>query len=917
MMLLSCWLFIYGLCVVSGTGTNLEYTIKEEEATQSFIGNIARDSQLYTKYTAEAFQRLRYDFMQNDEVTQKFTIDKVTSTLKNSQRLDRESLCLSKKQCVLSLDVGVYLLNANTSLPNMEAILRVKITVEDINDHAPQFPNPTVTLMVPESVPVHQILSTSAARDNDTGHSNSVQSYELIPKEGMFGLKVMKNPDGSTALGLEVKHKLDFETLKTFILTIVAKDGGQPVPKSGSVIITVKVTDVNDNDPVFSRPMFNVSIVENSPLRVSILKLVAHDQDSNQNGKLSFRFSSRTSERIKAYLEINRATGDLYPIKLIDYEQDKKFRFLVEVSDSGSPQRSSQAAVTVHIEDVNDNVPQIIVTLPPSQQDIIESAEVGTFIAHVSVFDADDGENGEVTCSIADDHFRLERFSDFSNYKIILNKSLDFEKAPSHLVNVTCRDQGDTPQFNSTTFVVRVQDENDNPPLFLENVITAHIMENRNVGFVFLTLTASDNDGPVNRDNIFAMTDGSNSVFSVSPTGEVSVLKVIDRERTPYFQFGVVARDVALASLSSTAIVRVMVDDENDNPPRFTTPHYQLYVYENKPTDSFIARLNVSDADEQIISQFAFAPETDLSYVFSLERRTGVVRNVARLNREDRNRFTFNVTVRDPTNSGDPSFVDAAIVTVTVLDANDNAPSFVFPSTVNDSVYVAYRRPVGTIITTLIAQDEDTLDEGKLTFTVEQGNERNLFFLNLLSGEMIIAKELTSGDMGVYNLVVAVHDSGQPQHTTYSRLNVIVSHGNGTAVMTTGTTDESQQYIIIVISLICVTIILCVAVFITICIIKKADRDRRNALKAKMVESQKACVEDGSNPVSSGSPDSRFENEVEQLKKKIKRELSFQVDDDTEPLDTTELTSGSSFSTFKNSTSYSSVGTKALEVSMF
>ncbi|XP_041357968.1 protocadherin-17-like isoform X2 [Gigantopelta aegis] len=906
------WLLMCGLQFISGDGANLEYTVKEEEAAESFIGNIARDSKLYSIYTADDFQRLRYDFMLENEVTKKFTIDKVTSTLRNSERLDRESLCLLKRQCILSLDVGVYLLHLNTSHPDMKQILRLKITIEDINDHAPQFPSEAITLTVPESVPINHILSTSAAYDNDTGETNSVQSYQLIPKDGMFGLKVMKNPDGSTALGLEVKYKLDYETRRTFVLTVVAKDGGQPIPKSGTVRITVMVTDVNDNDPVFSKSTFNVTIVENAPLNVSILKLEAHDQDSELNGDISFRFSSRTSKRIKAYLKIDERTGDLYPIKLIDYEEDRMFRFLVEVSDSGSPPRSSQAAVTVTVEDVNDNAPQIIITLPPSEQNIIESAEVGTFIAHVSVFDADGGENGIVSCSIADDHFRLERFSDFNNYKIILNKSLDFEESVSHLVNVTCRDQGDIPRFNSTTFVVRVQDENDNPPVFLKEVISAHVMENTNVGFVFLTLTAADKDGPGNRDNIFSMIDELDSDFSVSPTGEVSVIKMIDRERTPYLQFVVIARDATISSLSSTATVEVVVDDENDNPPRFTMPHYQLYVYENKPVGSFVAKLNVSDEDEEIISQFRFSPQTDLSQVFSLESTTGVLRTVYQLNREDRKKFMFNVIVTDPFNTGNPLFIDHASVTVTILDVNDNSPSFIFPSTVNDSVYIAYHQPVGTIITTLVAEDLDIVDKEKLTFTIEQGNEKNLFFLNLISGEMIVAKELTSDNMGVYNLVVAAHDSGKPQHTTYSRLNVIVSRGNNTELVA-GTSEDSQQYIVIVISLICVTIILCVAVFITICIIKKADRDRRKALKAKIVESQKVCVEDGSNSGSSvcGSPDSKYDNEVEQLKKKIKRELSFHVDEDSEPLDTTELTNGSSFSTFKNLTHYSSIDNKS------
>jgi hypothetical protein len=62
---------------------------------------------------------------------------------------------------------------------------------------------------------VGYILYTSAADDKDTGFNNSVQTYELVPGNEMFGLDVTKNLDGSSDLGLVVNYKLDRETRAT------------------------------------------------------------------------------------------------------------------------------------------------------------------------------------------------------------------------------------------------------------------------------------------------------------------------------------------------------------------------------------------------------------------------------------------------------------------------------------------------------------------------------------------------------------------------------------------------------------------------------------------------------------------------------------------------------------------------------
>ncbi|XP_071087742.1 protocadherin-11 X-linked-like isoform X1 [Haliotis cracherodii] len=884
----------------------LNYDLQEEQNPDTFVGNIARDSKLYTSYSPSDFQLLRYSlFTQASKVAKKFSIDASSSTIRTTERLDREDECRGKKLCTLSIDVEVYMVKGNTETPDLKTIIRVNINLLDINDNAPTFPKNVVTLTVPESVAVNQELLTSGAVDLDTGENNSVESYELIPSDGMFGLKVIENSYGPADLGLVVKQSLDRETRSSFSMAVVAKDGGYP-QRSGSVTINVVVADVNDNRPLFVKEEFNVTVPEDTPMRTVILILTATDPDSDENGQLAYKFSDRTSENVKNVFTIDKDSGELSPRKKLDYEEEKEYRFRVEVSDLGNPSRSSQATVTVHIADVDDNAPQIIINMPPSSKDISEDTERGTFIAHVSVFDADSGNNGKVSCQIHDNHFVLQKFSDFDYYKILLNRSLDYEESPTHTVNITCEDGGIVPRKNSSSFTVKVKDVNDNPPSFNSDRINAHIRENNRYSDIVTILTATDPDGPGNNEVLYSIISDPRDLVNLdSRSGEVRAAKIYDRESMPSFTITVKAEDAKDSRLSSTAVLSVFIDDDNDKPPRFTLPHFRFYVSESQHANSVIGKLNATDRDVDQNFSFSFSERSNVSKYFSIDSNTGIIRNKERLDREDHLRFDFGVVVSDPNNS---QFKDKANVTVFIKDWNDNTPIVVFPSDINNTVYVPYHRAVGSIILVIQAFDNDTEDNAKLTYTIEQGNDKELFFLNLHSGEMYIAKEMHSTDTGTYKLVVAAHDSGEPQLTSYANLNIIITASNASLPFIID--NDAHQYIAIVITLVCVTSVLCVAVIITICIIKKIDKERRQTLKEKM-QTQAAYTVDNVETMETGvSPNKPYENEIDKLKRKIKRELSFTVDD-SHAMDTTAVT-GASFATFKNMTSYSSIDQKTL-----
>ncbi|ESO93700.1 hypothetical protein LOTGIDRAFT_71703, partial [Lottia gigantea] len=633
------------------------------------------------------------------------------------------------------------------------------IILEDINDNTPTFQETEVNITLAESVDESQEILLDGARDPDVG-LNTVQSYELVPDNGMFELNVMNNQDGQADLGLIVKHQLDRETKSTFNVEIIAKDGGTP-PKTGTARIQIFVQDVNDNPPQFVSKLFEETVKESVPLFAPILRLVATDSDSGVNSELSYSFTSRTPASIKEYIKIDEATGDVIPIKQFDYESENLFRFFVQVDDKGTPSKKDQAEVKIFIEDVNDNGPTVNINLPPSGTQLLEDADIGSFIAHVSVSDNDAGSNGAISCNIPDGHFLLNKFSDSSyNYKIVLKESLDFEKSAKHLINVTCHDEGVPVKYGSSSFTLTVSDVNDNRPVFQNPEYILTFMENNNVGDTVFKISADDKDSGLNAKVSYEKLDDPDMLFSLeSNTGLVKANKIFDREITKSATFKVRAKDFGNPPLTSTVNVLVLIGDENDNAPKFSQPHFSYSVLENKPIGTSISMLNVTDLDSDANSKllFTLTGNPRVEDYFSIDSTTGLIRTAKVFNREKESKFEMSIHVED---AGNRNFKDDTEVTIYILDENDNNPIINYPNANNNTIYVPYTKPAGTIAAIIEAHDLDIDDNGELTYNIQQGNKNKVFFMNPRSGEIVISRTLSLEDSMEYRLMIAVQDNG-------------------------------------------------------------------------------------------------------------------------------------------------------------
>ena len=90
---------------------------------------------------------------------------------------------------------------------------------------------------------------------------------------------------------IRVSNPLDRESADQFAITVTATDNQSP-PQTGVTSVKVEVTDVNDNKPKFSLDTYQFFVSEDAAVSSTVGRVVAVDQDTGNNSKLSYSIQS-------------------------------------------------------------------------------------------------------------------------------------------------------------------------------------------------------------------------------------------------------------------------------------------------------------------------------------------------------------------------------------------------------------------------------------------------------------------------------------------------------------------------------------------------------------------------------------------------------------------------------------------------
>ncbi|XP_034740290.1 protocadherin gamma-A10-like [Etheostoma cragini] len=528
------WIQIIALlCLYDDCTAQLSFSVSEEVDKGTVVGNLAKDLQINVHELEKRDVRVVSGNSQKY-----FDMDLKTGALYVCDRIDREELCPNTAKCSLNIEV---------ILSHPMHLHRIEVQIIDINDNAPSFREKEKTFNISESSFTGERYLLPMANDADTG-SNSVKSYKLSPNE-YFSLDVQSGGQHSESAELVLQKSLDREKQSVIHLTLTALDGGKPA-RSGTLKIVVIVIDVNDNVPVFSQPLYKAQVIENAPFQTSILTVTATDIDEGINSEIIYSFIERGDFNPEVLFSINPDTGEITVTGKVDYEENTAYDIRVQARDKGTPSRSVHGKVLVEVTDVNDNIPEIIITslMTPVKED----AEVGTVVALVTVTDKDGGNNGLTTATILGlVPFKL-KLNYKSYYSLTVDGLLDRESVSQYNVTIIATDEGTPPLSITSVIPVYISDVNDNAPLFSEPVINVYVNENSAVGATIFTITAVDRDIEENAKVTYSSLDGISktipltSVVNInSETGDLVILQSFNYEELKTFQFKVQATDSA------------------------------------------------------------------------------------------------------------------------------------------------------------------------------------------------------------------------------------------------------------------------------------------------------------------------------------------------------------------------------------
>ncbi|XP_025199596.1 cadherin-87A isoform X2 [Melanaphis sacchari] len=672
---------------------------------------------------------------------------------------------------IVSLSVVV----TDTSAPDIQQSKgTLMVTIIDINDIPPVFnppwtkENPYYTVSCPEEQPLGTVIAKFIATD-DSG----IDYYDIIPENPFIDVN-------RTSGVIFTKEKIDFETIENIDLNLIVYDTGHP-QLSTTATIFIKITNINDNTPVFNQTEYKAEIEENAPVGTFVTIVIATDADKGLFGLVRYSIIGN-----KYGFIIDQDTGivKVNDSSFLDREVTSDFMLTIQAKDEAPPGLTKTAEVLLYIKliDVNDNPPQF------DPKDYSLSIIVSTPTTPLMQLKAIDKDlNSKLKYSIISgnrDLFTLDKDSGFLYSAMSLNG-----KKGVYLIEVDVFDGIFRDQANIN---ITVLDVNQNQPVFVHpsaNNSTLSILEDVSVGTSIITVCAEDKDfGENGRVTYFFKVANSNAQqtdeFTINTeTGQIKTQILLDYETKSSYQLVLVARDQGSPTWhESLKLLTINLIDVNDNKPRFPIqdnhkPLYTFYVKENNRPQYKIGQIKATDLDQGENARIYYYLISNISVPFIVDRIDGTIYANDTLDREKQSSYEIIVKASNDNdyqqkNDGEEDDYSLAKVLILVTDENDNAPVFLskhYYAGVNTMA------KVGDIVLQVTSVDLDYEENSTVVYYIEntqlfRPGLNNLTWSSLLkdpfsidqSGRISTAVFLAEYNQGRFDLQIAAKESAPP-----------------------------------------------------------------------------------------------------------------------------------------------------------
>lgn len=439
-------------------------------------------------------------------------------------------------------------------------------------------------------------------------------------------------------------------------------------------------------------------------------------------------------------------------LSLLNIHNFRDSQYILNVSVSDGVYTSFSR---VRVEILPENLHNPVFNQPQTECKVFENEPPGTFVTQVTASDDDFGVYGDLSY-----YFSAESLIEYFEINettgvITTTKVLDREQKRIFSGPIVAVDQGGRVGF--TNIRIKIEDKNDNHPVFYLSEYKSTIPGNWSVESEFCKVKATDADDGINSQIIFSIADASplnaKELFGIdSITGSLYILKSAMPFINQVFQFYVKAEDKGTPVKHSTVPVEVYIADVADIIPIFKRKDETFFLSEKSPSGTVITKLRLAT---NVTTTFKIVSDSADNPQFHIDQ-DGQLSLAQKLDREEKEFHLISVLAENKLNHLITGITD---ITLKVLDENDNAPKF------EKNPYtciIAENVEEGSSLLRVLAQDDDQGRNREIRYSIEQdiGELGNVFGIDSYSGWIRTLVPLDKETISEYNFQVVATDNG-------------------------------------------------------------------------------------------------------------------------------------------------------------
>ncbi|KAI5702448.1 hypothetical protein M8J75_000237 [Diaphorina citri] len=614
----------------------------------------------------------------------------------------------------------------------LSSTTRVIISVEDVNDNAPEFEQNFYHVNIPETRHRDEPLSQTGSGESEATlevlfENSTWENFHETNITGDFLFRVIafdKDQGENARLQYDIKSgkgrgrflihpttgavlsSQSFVAGQEFDLLVRATDHGSPNQSSTArvSIQVVRLPDESKNPPTIKSPDQRVEVTENDAVGFLVALIQASDPDGDT---LWYRIVDGDPN---STFSIGNDKGNVLLARRVDWETQPQYTLNISVSDGI---HTVYTKLHVTVVDVNEHRP--ILTQSLYETNISESVPVGSEILKVAASDSD--QESKVLYSIhhAQSPLSAALFRiDFHSGALSVAQPLDRESLSHHLLTIMARDQGTPAKRNFARVSINVLDSNDHPPEFATSLVKGRVFETSAVGTNIVQVVATDRDHGENGVVTYSITSGNiGNVFTMDPIlGTIQTARPLDLSLMSEYMLLVKATDQGAPPLAATVPVQIIVVMADNDPPRFAKAELAAELFENEPPGTVVRHIEARSTSSLVFEII----RGDSDDMFSINPSTGVLLTKKPLDYEATRIYNLSVTA---TNMAGAKAVCSVIVHI--LDRNDNTPYF---TQLNYTGYVSEAAPIGALVLTntslplvIRAEDKDSETNALLEYS--------------------------------------------------------------------------------------------------------------------------------------------------------------------------------------------------------